>query len=88
MGGILAKGDKRQAARKEGDLRLRGWPTRKDKRGGTLWATKNPVGLNLRGLVWALDYLPLPARAERIRSKVKSKHKPRYPRTRRSGFIL
>jgi hypothetical protein len=37
---------------------------------------KAPRGF-LGALVGALDYLPLPARAERMRRRVKSKHKPR-----------
>jgi len=31
-------------------------------------------------------YLPFPARAERTNSKVKSRHRARYPRTRSKGF--
>jgi len=53
----------------------------------TLGATKNPAGLNLRGVAGVIGiYLPLPAKAERTKSKVKSKQSPRYPRTRSKGF--
>jgi hypothetical protein len=47
---------------------------------------KAPRGF-LGALMGALDYLPLPARADRTSNRVKSKHKPRYPRTRNKGFI-
>ena len=76
-----------RGTRKEG---REDWPTGKDKRGGRAVPyrkRKGPAWRTIRGVNEAPDYLPLPARAERISNKVKSKHRARYPRTRRSGFI-
>lgn len=66
------------------------WPTRKDKRGGAVSVLsgqrKGPAGVNLRGVNEAPDYLPFPARADRMSNRVNSRHKARYPRTRSNGF--
>ena len=53
---------------------------------GASGQTKGPLGLP-RGLGGAWDYLPLPARALRINRKVNNRQSPRYPRTRKRGFI-
>jgi hypothetical protein len=74
--GEQATSDKRQATR----LGRGHWPTRKEERqaGKRHYRGKEKAPRGFLGaLVGALDYLPLPARADKTRRRVKSKHKPR-----------